>query len=130
MKAIEDVDGLARLLGNHLEVGSPHVTADELNGGSAFPSEPAEEAHQGLDLPLLSNSQEPFAVGIDLVGQGQVLVAPLPLDLVDADGLDALLGPSTRPYRLSTHRFYRRALFSRRSVAAGRSWPGRRLKRT
>jgi len=87
VEPVQDVDGMSRLLGNHLQIGFPHIATDKTQHLGPFLAKPAEEPQQGFDLSPRSNPQQPFAMGIDLVDQCQVPVAPLPLDLVDTDGL-------------------------------------------
>jgi hypothetical protein len=52
---------------------------------AALGAKPSEEPQQRLDLAILANPEQAFAVAIDLVNQGQVAVAALPGDLIDTD---------------------------------------------
>lgn len=89
VEAVEDVNRLVRLLGDHPQIGFPHVAADELQRLAAFLAEPTKEAQERLDLPVLADPEQPLAVFVDLIDQSQVMVASVPLDLVDAHRLDA-----------------------------------------
>lgn len=47
------------------------------------------ELQQDLDASILLNSQEPFAVSVDLRDDCKVSMSPLPKNLVDSNGGDA-----------------------------------------
>ena len=99
MEAVEHVQGLPGALADHGQVGLPHVGADHPQGRGAVGAEPLEEALEGLDLALLADPQQAAAAGVELVDEGQVAMAGLPGDLVDADGghavqADASAAPS------------------------------------
>ena len=87
VKAVQDMDGLAGLLGDDLEVGFPHIAADEEQLCRPFLAERPEEAQQGFDGPILSHPQQALAFAVDLVNHGKVLVTSLPENLIDSDGL-------------------------------------------
>lgn len=88
MEPIQDMESLARLFRNHLQVRSPHVTADKLQRLVACWADPAEEPQERADGSLLPHPQQSFARGVNLVHQRQILMASLPLDLIDADRMD------------------------------------------
>ena len=90
VEAVEDMDSVGGFFGDHLEIGLPHVAADERKSGATLCSEPAKEAQEGFDLAVFAHPEQAFAVFVNLVDHGQVLVAALPLNLVDADGADTL----------------------------------------
>ena len=92
VEAVQNMDRLSGLLGNHLQVRLPHVTADIIQPPGSFLAKPAKETQQGLDLPLLANPQQAPAACIDLIDQRQVLVAPLPLNLVNTNGFNTPTG--------------------------------------
>ena len=75
-------------LATTLEVRLPHVAADEPQRPRPLPTEPPEEPAERLDATRLADPQEPRVPGVDLGDQGQVAVPMLPLDLVDAHGLN------------------------------------------
>lgn len=57
VKPIQDVDRLRGLLGCDLEVGLPHIAADELQVGGTFLAEPADEMQQHIGLATLSKAR-------------------------------------------------------------------------
>ena len=97
VKPIENMNRMARLFGNHLQVRFPHVAANITQLAATVLAQPAEEPQQGLHLPLLANPQQPPAVGVNLVNQRQILVPALPGDLIHADRFyprQVLVGPT------------------------------------
>src|SRR4030095_11855433 len=90
MEAIEYVQRMAGLLGDDLEISLPHVRADEAQLSRALASQPAEEAQECLGLAMLADPQQAPGSRIELVDDGQELIALLPGDLVDADRREAL----------------------------------------
>lgn len=89
MEPVQNVDGLSGFLGDDFQVRPPHVTADKLQRLAAFLTKPTEELQQCFDRTFLTDPQQPFAVSIDLVDQGQIPVAALPGDFVYTNGLNA-----------------------------------------
>jgi len=89
VKAVEDVQRVAGFLRHHRQVRLPQVAANEAQSRGPVAAEPAEEPEQGLDAALRADPEQPLAPLIDLVHERQVPMAPLPLDLVNADRLDA-----------------------------------------
>jgi hypothetical protein len=53
MEAIKDVKGLGALLADHLQIGLPHVGADEHDLRSQFVADDGKESLKGFDSPLL-----------------------------------------------------------------------------
>ena len=90
MEAVEDVQRVAGLLGHDLEVRLPHVAAHEAECLRVRLAEPTEEPEQRLHAALRTDPQQSLPSRVDLVDQGQVPMAVLPLDLVDADRFDAV----------------------------------------
>ena len=86
VKAVQDMDGLAGLLGDDLEVGFPHIAADEAQLSRPLFAEHPEEAQQSSDSPVLSYPQQALAFAVDLVDDGKILVTSLPENLIDSDG--------------------------------------------
>jgi hypothetical protein len=84
-KPIQDVQRVAGLLGDHVQIRLPHVAADEREGRRPLLPEPAEEAEQRLGAAVLANPQQPLPRRIDLIHEGQEVSAVLPVDLIDAD---------------------------------------------
>ncbi len=88
VEAIQDMNGVAGLFHNDLQVRPPHIATDVLQCLAAFRAEPPEEPQERADGALLPHPQQSFARGVNLVDQRQILMPPLPLDLIDADGAD------------------------------------------
>ena len=87
VKTIQNIEGLARLLGHNQQVRFPHVGADEAQQGRTFGAKLLEEAQQGFLGTIPADKEQSFATVVDLVDQRQKLGAfLLPADLVDADG--------------------------------------------
>src|SRR3989454_1384067 len=97
VEAIEDVNRSTGLRGDHVEVGLPHVAADELQGLGAFASKIVEKALEALLGPLKPDPQETLGALVDLVDEGQVVVPETPLDLVNADRHDSPQVPVRQP---------------------------------
>src|SRR5216684_6453755 len=77
---------------DHIEIGLPHVGADELDVRAEFGSEHSEESLGGFDGSLLADPEQASQVRIDLIDQGEVLVAFGILDLVNTDGRNRTQG--------------------------------------
>ena len=88
VEAIEHVYRLPGALGDHLQVGLPHVRADEVQRRAACGAEPVEEALQRRGLAFASDPQQTLAVAVDLIDERQVALPAAARELVDADGLD------------------------------------------
>ena len=88
VEAIEDVAGLRNLLGDHFQVRLPHVRTDVADLSGAFLSQHPKKAQQRMHCPLRGYMQQAAAVTLDLVDEGNVVVAFAPLPLIDTDRLD------------------------------------------
>lgn len=86
VKTVEDAECLGASFPDHMEIGLPHVGTDELDVGAEFGSEHGEEALEGFDGSLLADPEQASEVRVDLIDQGEVLVAFGILDLVHTDG--------------------------------------------
>ena len=86
MEAVEDLEGAGRFAGDHLQVRVPHVRADEAESGAALGAEPAEEPEQRLRLAILPDPEQPAQAGVDLVDDGEELVALVPQHFIHPDG--------------------------------------------
>lgn len=75
VEAVENVDGLVGSPGKSSEERPPHVGDDELKLDCAFCAEPVEELTEGLGGSVASNPEESSAAIVDLVDQGQVVLA-------------------------------------------------------
>ena len=89
MKPVQNVERMPRFFRYHLEVGLPHIAANITQLLRSLLAKPAEESQQGFGFAARSNPKQPFTISIDLVDQCQVLMPPLPLDLIDTNGFDA-----------------------------------------
>src|SRR3990172_2308753 len=89
VKAVQDVDRLLGLLGDDLEVGLPHVAADEAQGDGSLAAELAEETQHRLHRAVAPNPQETAGPLVDLVDHGEELAAQ-PQHFVDADRADSI----------------------------------------
>lgn len=89
VKTIQDVYCRRSLLSNDLEVWLPHIATDKSESARALLPEHTEEAKKTLFSPIWSNPEESLEPFVNLVNQGEVLVPPLPLNLIDANGLNA-----------------------------------------
>ncbi len=83
---------LARFGGDHGQVRPPHVGTDKTQARNhRLPQGCQAPAQGGLGAPL-AHPQQTAAMAVDLVNDGQEIVGPLapaPMNLVHADGLDA-----------------------------------------
>ena len=77
---------------DHVQVGLPHIGADELNPRGTFLSEEAEVALEGLDGAFPADPQQAGQPLVNLVDQRQVFVAFGVLNLIHTDGADRLQG--------------------------------------
>ena len=71
-----------------LQIGLPHIGADELDLGGQFSSDEGEESLEGFDGAFLADPEQARQSLVDLVNQRQVLVAFGVLDFIHADGAD------------------------------------------
>ncbi len=85
MEAVEDVQGVGRLLGDHLEIRCPHIAADELDLLATLLAELMEEAQQCFDPAFRAAPQKPSGSSIELIDHGQVLMALENGDLINTD---------------------------------------------
>src|SRR5690606_37125900 len=90
VEAVEHVNRFAAALAHHLQERLPHVAGDELDAASALVPEHVEEAVEARSGPILRDVQQSLTSVVELVDQGEVAVAPLPRQLVDADRADVI----------------------------------------
>src|SRR5215468_5673813 len=88
MKAVEDMQSLGALLPDELQIGLPHVRADEGNLRDYFLAHGGEESLKGFDGAFLAYPEQAGHADIDLIDQRQVFVAFGVLDFIHADGVD------------------------------------------
>src|ERR1700676_264981 len=118
--AVEDVQRVGRVLGDDVQIGLPHVRADELDERTTFFAKPDEELTQTLLLPILDHKQQPLHILVDLIHQRQKL-ALLPVDLIHAEGRNT---SAIDPFAPPVHRHLDRAKYA---LPAGLEAPGYRL---
>jgi len=90
VKAVEDVQRLRAFLADHVQVGLPHVRADELNLRGELGADHGKESREGFDGAFSADPQQASEALVDLVDQSQVFVALGILDFIDADDPDRL----------------------------------------
>jgi hypothetical protein len=88
MIAVQDVHGVDGILSDDVQIGFPHIGADEFDESTAFLAKPDEELTQTLLFPVLDDKQQPLHALVDLIDKRQEL-APLPVDFIDPEGRDA-----------------------------------------
>jgi hypothetical protein len=88
MEAVEDVQRLRTFLANHVQVGLPHIRADELDLRRQLLSDDGEEALEALDGTFLADPKQAGKALVDLVDQGQVFMTFSVLDFIHANGPD------------------------------------------
>src|SRR3990170_1867828 len=88
VKAVQDVHDLRQLLGNDVQVRLPHVATDKTDGLTRLVVESLEESSQAVLRALSGDPQQSFHPLLDLVDQRQVVMSPLPLDLIHANRLE------------------------------------------
>src|SRR5580700_8601988 len=97
VELVEDVDGLARVALDHLEVRFPHVAADHVQRVRAGLAEPREEGRDRRLRATLRHPEQAAAFGVDLVDEREELVPLAVGDLVDAQRPNAVEVPVLEP---------------------------------
>src|SRR5260370_263991 len=97
MEAVEDMEGLRAFLTNYLQIWLPHVRASEQDFRRQVVADQGEESLKRFDGSLLADPEQTSHPEIDLVDQGQVLVAAGILDFVHANGVDGTQCPMSQP---------------------------------
>ena len=88
METVENMQSLGAFFADDLQIGFPHVRADEHDLGGDFFAYRGEESLKGFDRSLLPDPKQTGDAEIDLINQGQVLVPFGVLDFIDPDGID------------------------------------------
>src|SRR5664280_2825182 len=70
VEAVEDMQRLGTFLANHIQVGLPHIRADELDLRSELLSDDGEETLEGFDGAFLADPEQAGDPLVDLVDQG------------------------------------------------------------
>lgn len=76
--------------GDDLQIGAPHVGADELERSTSFLAKPMKELEQRFNSTLVAHPQESLTVLVNLIDHGEKVRAVMPLDFIDANGLDVI----------------------------------------
>merc|ERR1711964_173434 len=79
---------MRHLLGDYFQVSLPHVAANKLQLCTALFAQETKKAKQRLGCSIRTDPEQTLAPFVDLVDERLVFVAPMPLHLVDPDGLD------------------------------------------
>src|SRR6266852_2127433 len=82
------MQGLGAFLLDDLQIGLPHVRADEHDLGDDLLAHGGEKSLEGFDGSFFAHPKQTGDVEVDLVDQREVLVAFGVLDFIDADGVD------------------------------------------
>src|SRR5271154_4332994 len=88
METVEDMDSEGTFLTDDLQIGFPHIGADEYDFGGQFVADDGEEALEGFDGAFPAHPEQARDANIDLINERQILVSFGVLDLVDPDGID------------------------------------------
>jgi len=83
MESNQHINRMSRLLSNDFQVRFPRIRADVLQPLATLGTTSTKVLQWHPGLTLLPNPQQLFTVAVDLIDEGQVIVAPLPDDFVD-----------------------------------------------
>ena len=93
VEAVENVQRFGAVFADELQIGFPHVGADEYDFGNNVLAHGGEESLEGFDGSLFAYPEQAGDADINLVDQRQVLVTLGILDLVYSDGIDLSQSP-------------------------------------
>ena len=93
METVQDIERGRQHPSDDVEIGLPHVGANDFDPGTALGTEVLEEAGERLGLALLDNPEQAFAALVDLIDEGHVFVAFAVGNFIDADRGDVLQIP-------------------------------------
>src|SRR3984893_18347517 len=88
VEAVEDMQRLRAVFADQLQIGFPHVGADEYDFGNYVLAHSGEESLEGFDGSLFAYPEKAGNAQIDLVDQSEVFVTFGVLDFVDSDGVN------------------------------------------
>src|SRR5215469_13624416 len=88
VEPVENVQRLGTFLLDDLQIWLPHIRADEGDLGDDLLAHGGEEFLEGFDGSFSPDPEQAGDADVDLVDQGQVLVAFGVLDFIDANGVD------------------------------------------
>lgn len=74
MEAVEDVDRVDGLLGNHTQIRFPHIAANKLQLFTSFRPEPVKKAPEYPGGPVGADPEQALFPGVQLINQGYELV--------------------------------------------------------
>src|SRR5437899_7664908 len=72
VEAVEDMQGLGAVFAEELQIGFPHVGADEYDFGNYVFAHSGEESLEGFDGSLFAYPEKAGNAQIDLVDEGEV----------------------------------------------------------
>ena len=84
------MDRMGCLLMDDLQVTLPHVATNKLQCLGAILAKKTEESKQSFSRSVWSDPEKSFATFVDLINQGLVFVASVPLHFIDPNGLNAV----------------------------------------
>ena len=84
---------LRAVFADQLQIGFPHVGADEYDFGNYVLAHSGEESLEGFDGSLFAYPEKAGDAQIDLIDQGEVFVTFGVLDFVDSDGVNLAQHP-------------------------------------
>src|SRR3990172_12107845 len=90
VEAVPDIERGGAVLLDELQVGLPHIRADELDLLTEFFADESKNLREALLGALLADPQQPLATGFDLIDERQILMAAAILELVHADSTDLI----------------------------------------
>ena len=93
METVQDIERGRQHPGDDVEVGFPHVGADDFDPGAALGTEGLEEAGEGLGIALPDNPEQSLAALVDLIDEGHVFVAFAVGDFINSNRGDVLQVP-------------------------------------
>src|ERR1051326_6424507 len=88
---------LGAVFTNQLQIGFPHVGADEYDFGDYVLAHSGEESLEGFDGSLFAYPKKAGNAQINLVDQGKVFVPFGVLNFIDADSVDLSEGSVFQP---------------------------------
>jgi hypothetical protein len=97
VEAVENVQRLGTFLANDLEIGLPHIGADENDLRGHLVADDFEESLKGFDGSLFSHPEQARDAEIDLINERQIFVSSGVLDFIDSDGVDLAEHPVLQP---------------------------------
>ena len=93
VETVEHVERGRQHGGNDIEVGLPHVGTDDLDFRATLRAEILEKSGERYGVAFFDDTEQAFAVVVDLIDESHVAVALAVGDLIDAHGGDTLQVP-------------------------------------